>query len=132
MLLKIVTPERVVVETEVESFVGKTIDGMIGIQSRHIPLVTPLTVGIMSYTQNGQKYPLAVMGGLLSTDGKQVTVLTDAAELSREIDSVRATRAKERAEAELRQLSDRREIAQAQESLARALTRLKLVNGKKG
>lgn len=130
MLLKIVTPERVVVETEVESFVGKTVDGMIGIQSRHIPLVTPLTIGIMSYTQNGQKYPLAIMGGMLSTDGKQVTVLSDAAELSREIDSVRATRAKERAEAELRQLTDRREIAQAHESLARALTRLKLVNGK--
>jgi F-type H+-transporting ATPase subunit epsilon len=131
MLLKIVTPERVVVETEVEAFVGKTVDGMIGIQSRHIPLVTPLTVGIMSYTQNGQKYPLAVMGGMLSTDGKQVTVLTDAAELSLEIDSVRANRAKERAEAALKQSTDRREIAQAQESLARALTRLKLVNGKR-
>ncbi len=130
MLLKIVTPERVVVETEVESFVGKTVDGMIGIQSRHIPLVTPLAIGIMSYTQNGKKYPLAVMGGMLSTDGKQVTVLSDAAELSREIDTVRANRAKERAEAELRQLTDRREIALAQESLTRALTRLKLANGK--
>lgn len=130
MLLKIVTPERIVVQEDVEAFYGKTVDGMIGILPKHIPLVTPLEVGVMSYSKNGQKFPLAIMGGLLRTDGQSVTVLSDAAELSNEIDLVRAKQAKERAEAELRKLTDKKELVVAQQSLARALTRLKLVGGK--
>lgn len=130
MLLKIVTPERIVVETEVDAFYGKTVEGMIGILPKHIPLVTPLEVGVMSYAKNGQKYPLAVMGGLLRTDGASITVLSDAAEPSNEIDAIRAKQAKERAEADLRKLTDKHDIAVAQQSLTRALTRLKLAGGK--
>jgi F-type H+-transporting ATPase subunit epsilon len=130
MLLKIVTPERTVVETEVDAFYGKTVEGMIGILPKHIPLVTPLEVGVMSYTKNGQKHPLAVMGGLLRTDGQSVTVLSDAAELNSEINAVRAKQAKERAEAELHKLTDKHDIVVAQQALTRALTRLKLVGGK--
>src|SRR5688572_13728318 len=116
MKLKIVTPERLVVEEEVEAVYGKTIDGMIGILPKHVPLVTPLEVGVMSFVKNGQKKPLAVMGGLLSTDGDNVIVLSDAAELSNEIDAVRAQHAKERAEAELHKLSDRYDVALAQQA----------------
>jgi F-type H+-transporting ATPase subunit epsilon len=130
MKLKIVTPERMVVEEEVDAVYGKTIDGMIGILPKHVPLVTPLEIGVMSFVKNGQKKPLAVMGGLLSTDGDSVTVLSDAAELSNEIDAVRAQHAKERAEAELHKLSDRHDIAVAQQALSRALVRLSLA-GKK-
>ncbi len=130
MQLKIVTPERVVVEAEVDAFYGKTVDGMIGILPKHIPLVTPLEVGVMSYSKDGQKFPLAVMGGLLRTDGQSVTVLSDAAELTSEIDTVRAQQAKERAEAELRKLDDKHDQVVAQQALTRALTRLKLVSGK--
>jgi F-type H+-transporting ATPase subunit epsilon len=130
MKLKIVTPERMVVEEEVDAVYGKTIDGMVGILPKHVPLVTPLEIGVMSFVKNGQKHPLAVMGGLLSTDGDSVTVLSDAAELSNEIDAVRAQHAKERAEAELHKLNERHDIAVAQQALSRALVRLSLV-GKK-
>lgn len=130
MKLKIVTPERMVVEEEVEAVYGKTIDGMVGILPKHVPLVTPLEIGVMSYVKNGQKQPLAVMGGLLSTDGDSITVLSDAAELSNEIDTVRAQHAKERAEAELHKLHERHDIAIAQQALSRALVRLSIA-GKK-
>lgn len=131
MKLKIVTPERIVVEEEVEAVYGKTIDGMIGILPKHVPVVTPLEIGVMSYVKNGQKLPLAVMGGLLSTDGNSVTVLSDAAELGTEIDAVRAQHAKERAEAELHKLQDHHDIALAQQALSRALVRLALVSNKR-
>jgi len=130
MKLKIVTPERVVVEEEVEAVYGKTIDGMMGILPHHVPVVTPLEIGVMSYLKEGQKKPLAVMGGLLSTDGKSVTVLCDAAELSTEIDAVRAQLAKDRAQAELHKLTDHHDVALAQQALARALVRLSLATGK--
>lgn len=126
MKLRIVTPERLVVEEDVEGFYGKTVNGMIGILPKHEPLVAPLDIGLMHYVKNGQKHPLAVMGGMLSTDGQNVTVLSDAAELSSEIDVVRAQHAKERAEARLREISDEVDIARARQSLSRALARLSL------
>jgi F-type H+-transporting ATPase subunit epsilon len=129
MKLKIVTPERTVVEEEVEAVYGNTVDGMVGILKGHVPLVTPLEIGVMSYQQNGQKKPLAIMGGLMSTDGESVTVLSDAAELSTEIDAVRAQHAKDRAEARLRQQAENVDVARAQEALARALVRLRVTGG---
>jgi F-type H+-transporting ATPase subunit epsilon len=132
MQLKIVTPERTVVEDEVDAVYCKTTDGMVGILPKHVPLVTPLEVGVMTFVKNGKKSPLAVMGGLLNTDGKSVTVLSDAAELSEQIDQVRAQQAKARAEAELHTRTDRVEQALAQQALARALVRLSLSSGKAG
>lgn len=126
MLLKIVTPERIVVDDEVDAFYGQTEDGMIGILPKHIPLISTLKIGAMSYTKGGTKHPISVMGGLLETDGKQVTVLTDAAELTSEIDVLRAQHAKERAEAELKNKRDQRDTAEAQLALARAMVRLKI------
>ncbi len=126
MLLKIVTPERIVVEEEVEAIYCKTTDGEIGILQNHIPLVTPLEIGVLSYVKEGKKHPLAVMGGLLNTDGKRITVLSDVAELGNEIDTARAQEAKARAEAKLKAKKDRSEVTTAQKALARALVRLKL------
>ena len=126
MLLKIVTPERIVVEEEVEALYCQTTDGMIGILPHHIPLVTPLDIGVLSYVKEGKKLPLAVMGGLLNTDGKRITVLSDVAELGSEIDVARAQDAKTRAEAKLKAKKDRNEVTTAQKALARAMVRLKL------
>jgi len=130
MKLKIVTPERIVVEDEVDAVYCKTTDGMVGILPKHVPLVTPLEIGVMTFEKNGKKSPLAVMGGLLNTDGTSVTVLSDAAELGDEIDVARAQQAKARAEAELHTRTERMENATAQQALARALVRLSLGNAK--
>lgn len=125
--LKIMTPERLVIEEDVEAVYGYTVDGSIGILPHHIPMVSPLAVGILSYVRQGHKEPLTVMGGMLYTDGEKVTVLTDAAERSTEVDVMRAQHAKERAEALLRSKDEAHDQALAQQALARALTRLKLV-----
>jgi F-type H+-transporting ATPase subunit epsilon len=130
MLLKIVTPERTVVEDEVDAFYGNTVDGSIGILPKHVPMVAPLKIGIMHYVKAGRKEPLAIMGGMLYTDGQSVTVLSDAAELTQEIDTVRAQHAKDRAEALLHKHEDNHDHALAQQALARAMIRLNLVNKK--
>jgi F-type H+-transporting ATPase subunit epsilon len=125
MRLKIITPERVLVDQDVEAVYGMAVDGSIGILPKHIPMVTPLAVGLLSYVQGGQKQPLAVMGGMLYTDGQTVTVLSDAAELGSEINVARAQQAKERAEAELRQKHDNLQEGDVSQALSRAVTRLK-------
>ena len=126
MKLKIVTPERMVLEADVDAVYANAIDGEVGILPKHVPMVTPLSIGVLSYVQSGQKQPAAVMGGVLSTDGKTVTILSDSAELSSEIDKVRAQQAKERAEARLKEKTADWDQARAERAFARALLRLKI------
>lgn len=128
MKLKIVTPERVVVDEDgVEAVYGKAADGQIGILPKHVPLVTPMGIGVMHYVKAGQKEPLAVMGGLLRTDGETVVVMSDAAEKSSDIDAARAQSAKQRAEARLHEKKDKVDIQRAQRALARSVVRLSLL-----
>lgn len=126
MHLKIVTPERVVLDdATVDGVYVKTTDGEIGILPRHVPLVTPLATGVLYFTRDGKKIPAAVMGGLLRTDGQSVVVLSDKAELGSEVDVVRAEHAKARAEALLNEKTDNVDIDRAELALARAVARLK-------
>lgn len=127
MKLSIVTPDRKVFEADdVEAVYAKTTDGEVGILQKHVPMVTPLDIGILRFVQNGEKRSLAIMGGILRTNGQEVSVLADAAELSDEIDSLRAEKAKERAEARLRQQSAEVDSTRAKMALTRSITRLKL------
>lgn len=124
--LKILTPERTVLDTAVDALYARMPDGEFGVLKGHIPLVAPLEIAELRYVQQGQTFPVAVMGGVLQTDGDTITVLCDNAELGSEIDAVRAQHAKERAEARLRENSEEIDFHRAQLALARSLVRLKV------
>lgn len=129
MKLKVVTPERIVFEDpDVEAVYANTVDGEVGILPKHVPLVTPLAIGVLRYVKAGQKEPIAVMGGLLRTNGKEVTILCEAAERADEIDALRAQHAKERAEARLKQQTNDVDVKRAKTALMRSVTRLKLAS----
>lgn len=125
MKLKIVTPERIVFEETVDSVFAETTDGEVGILPKHIPLVAPLAISVLRYVKNGQKQPVTVMGGLLRTNGEEISVLCNAAELAGEIDKARAEQAKVRAEARLREKTTEVNVTRAESALARSITRLK-------
>lgn len=123
--LRILTPERTVLEEDVDAVSAETLDGEFGILPNHIPMACPLTISVFYYVKDGVRHPASVMGGLLSTDGRDVTVLSEVAELSSEIDKVRAQHAKERAEALLRQHVEESDVLVTKMALQRALVRLK-------
>ena len=126
MQLRIVTPDRLVLEEEVDAVYAKAVDGEIGILPKHIPMVTPLEVGILSYVKGHSKEPVAIMGGVLSTDGYVVTVLSEASEEKASIDKLRAQQAKERAEQRLKERDAQLDVERAERALARANARLKI------
>lgn len=130
MKLKIVTPERVVFESEnIDAVYAQTVEGEIGILPRHIPMVTPLSVSALRFVQpGGEKQAVAVMGGLLRTDGQDVSVLSPAAELSQEIDVLRAEHARQQAEAKMHQQATNVDTEEARAALARSLVRIKVAN----
>lgn len=123
--LRIVTPERVVLETDVDQVTAASVDGELSILPDHEPIVTALAIDMLRYKQNKEDEFAAVMGGILEVKNNEVTVLSDMAELDTEIDVTRAHHAKERAEAEKLQKTDKLDVYVAELAISRAVARLK-------
>jgi F-type H+-transporting ATPase subunit epsilon len=125
LTLRIVTPERVVLDEKVDEVSAWAIDGGFSILPNHIPLVTALAFDVLTYKSGGQESIAAVLGGILEVNENTVTILSDAAELATEIDETRARQAKERAEAEKTQRADKLDVYVSELAFSRAIARLK-------
>lgn len=129
--LEIVTPEKKVVDAEVDSITVPTANGEIGILQNHAPLISTLKSGILSYTASGKTEKLMISGGFVEVGVNVVSVLADVAETGEEI-NVEAARA-EQSEAEkiLAGWGGTEEEFEAEvEKLERAQARQKLATGK--
>lgn len=125
--LTIQTPETTVVDImNVVSINAEMTDGQFGILPGHIPMTAGLAIALLTYqTEDGKTETVSVMGGVLQTDGKKVTVLTEAAELAASIDEHRAKQALERAEERLQRRTAEVDVKRAERAMARAFTRMK-------
>jgi F-type H+-transporting ATPase subunit epsilon len=99
--LEIVTPERKVVDSEVESVTVPTASGEVGIMAAHAPLISALKPGVLSYSQKGNIEKLAISTGFVEVSRDLVSVLTDFAESADEIDQAKAKADRDEAEKEL-------------------------------
>lgn len=93
----------------------------------HAPFFTSLQVGKVRFqSESGQEWA-AVHGGYFEVLDNRVTVLVERAELDHEIDIERVIRAKARAEARLKEWSDRsqddKDLIRAKFALERAMAR---------
>lgn len=125
LTLRIVTPERVVLDEKVDEVSAWAIDGEFSILPNHIPLVTALAFDVLRYKTGGQESIAAILGGILEVADNTVTILSDSAELATEIDETRARQAKERAEAEKTQRTDKLDVYISELAFSRAIARLK-------
>ena len=96
--LEVVTPFRTVLNEEVDSVTLPGIEGEMGILPEHVPLLTTLDAGIMSYVNSsGSTQAIAVHWGYAQVDGNNVRVLAELAETADEIDLTRAMEAEKKA-----------------------------------
>ena len=96
--LEVVTPHRTVMVEDVESVTLPGIEGEFGILPEHIPLLTILDTGIMSYkNSSGKTYAIAIHWGYAQVEGNNVRVLAELAETAAEIDMERAKNAEKKA-----------------------------------
>jgi F-type H+-transporting ATPase subunit epsilon len=78
MRLKIVTPNELYFEGEVEHVMAPGYNGYLGILQNHAPFVTPVTKGNLTYREAGGKNTtVQVEGGFLEVLKNRVLVLTD-------------------------------------------------------
>jgi len=128
--LEVVTPERLIVSDEVTEFMAPGSEGYFGVLPGHIPFITTLKIGELTYWKGKDERHLAVTWGYAEVRGDKVIVLAETAELAEEIDAERAQRARERAERRLREWGSGDEsidFTRAQAAVQRALTRLEVV-----
>jgi F-type H+-transporting ATPase subunit epsilon len=102
--------------------------GELGIAPRHAPLLTTLKPGNIRVQVEGQdEQVFYVGGGALEVQPNRVTVLADTAARAKDLDEAQAEAAKQRAEELVRTRTDKREIAEAQVELLRAVAQLRAI-----
>ncbi len=127
--LKVVTPERVVLDEPVDEVTTMTESGEITVLPGHVPLVTALTPGEMRVKEGGKEWYLAVSTGFLEVrPGNQVVVLADTAERSEELDLAKIEEMREKAKAllEEKRRMGSADLAAAAGALERELARAKV------
>jgi F-type H+-transporting ATPase subunit epsilon len=125
--LEVVTPDRLVVSETVDIVMAMGALGEFGILANHVPFLTPLQAGELRFRKDNQLEYLAVTGGFAEVSNNKVTILAEAAEKAREIDTDRAKRAKERAEKRLAQAkTEAIDYLRAEGALRRALVRIRV------
>ena len=123
---QLVTPQRTVLNQELDSLSCPTSLGEITILPGHVPLVANLVSGELVGRANGEEMFINVSGGFVEIRANnQVVILADAAEHHYEIDEQRAQAAIERAKNAMRQhkLSEA-EYAKVAAALERGLSRV--------
>ena len=129
--LEIVTPQRKVLEAQTEWVTLPGSEGEMGILPEHIPLVTTLETGIVTYAGGQGNQSLAVHWGYAQVEKNRVTVLAELAESAEDIDVERARDAETRAKEELLQInlttddweSEKRRLDKYELKLKRSLVR---------
>jgi F-type H+-transporting ATPase subunit epsilon len=124
--LEIVTPHATVYSDEVDMVTLPGIDGQMGILPHHIRMMTQLVPGEMIVRKNGQVRFLAVGEGLVEVTGGRVSIVTDMAIATENIDEARAEEARQRAAARLRETMSSAEVASVNAALARSLSQLRV------
>ena len=132
--LKIVTPEKLILEELVDSVTIPTTEGEITILPDHIPLITSLASGDIVAIKDGEHIPMAVVGGFVETKKQgnitEVTILADFAEHIGNITEEEIEKAKARAE-ELKKQAENNEIVDFEHfetELERSLNRVKIAD----
>ncbi len=96
--LKIVTPERVYLDQEVESLKIRAFNGELGLLSNHAPMVATTKICTLTVVDaNKIRSVYSINAGVLSYKENACLILTDSIESPEEIDINRANKSLERA-----------------------------------
>ncbi len=131
--LQIVTPEREVYSSQVESVTLPGMQSHFGVLRNHAPLIAALEPGIVKIVDGELKdVKLAIGGGFFQVAKNVAILLADSAEFPHEINVDRAKESESLARRSLDGELEGEHIAreQAEAALKRARVRMRLVNQK--
>ena len=123
-LLRIITPDRVFYENQVDMVEFNTTEGEVGILPGHIPMTVIVKPGVLCIGEPEGEKLAALHAGFAEILTEGVTILAEVIEWPGEIDESRAVAAKERAEGRLQDKTPDTDIARAETALQRAIVRI--------
>jgi len=126
MHLRLVTPDRILVDRDVRSVTFMGVDGSYGILPHHAPLMTAIAhAGAVRVTEtDGTKTQMFASDGFAQMADNVLTIACQSGELVQEIDLERVKLAEQKAREKLSGLDKlSQEYLQAEASLQRALMR---------
>mgnify|MGYP001557781404 FL=1 len=129
--LKVVTPDKVIVDEIIDSVSIPTTSGVITVLSKHIPLVSTIRAGEMIVKKAGTGISYAVFKGLVNVRPHrkgltEVAVLLERSEKVEEIDHARAEEALARAKALADEKDDDADFAVFEGMIEKELNRVKI------
>ncbi|MFZ7125310.1 MAG: F0F1 ATP synthase subunit epsilon [Desulfobacterales bacterium] len=132
IMLEVVTPEKEVVNEEIQTVVAPGIEGEFGVLVGHTPFMTALKLGSVRYVDaKGAERCVFISGGFAEALPNKVTILAESAERRCDIDVERARSALERARKRMEQSKEDIDFMRARAALERAIQRIKLAESRR-
>ncbi len=128
--VRVITPRKVVFEKDISSVTLPSADGEITILPRHAKLFSLLSEGVVRMRDTEEEY-LAIGGGYVETDGKDVHILVSRAYGQEEIDAKETERALSEAKKILSETKDEQKRQEAIAVMRRSVIDMKLVRRRK-
>jgi F-type H+-transporting ATPase subunit epsilon len=125
----VVSAEELIFSGLAEVVVVPGIMGELGIYPRHAPLLTRIKPGSVRIKRPDQSDDelIYVSGGMLEVQPDMVTILSDTAIRSKDLDEARALEAKLAAEEAMKNRTSDFDYAQAESELAQAIAQLRII-----
>jgi F-type H+-transporting ATPase subunit epsilon len=124
--LQIVTPDRLLVQDQVDEVEIPGSEGYFGVLPGHTPMLASLAVGELWYRKGQEKTFLSIAVGFAEVLPDRVTILARLAERAEDIDAERAESARRRAEERLAQPKSDLDYERARVALLKAMARLQV------
>lgn len=124
--LKIVTPEKLIVDEPVDMVTLTSSEGKLGILPHHTNLMAKLLPGELRIKNKGKTEVLATGDGFIQVADNTLTIMTDLAVEEADIDEKKVEEAKKRAETALEQKLSSEEYAETLAILEKSLAQLRI------
>jgi F-type H+-transporting ATPase subunit epsilon len=122
--VELVAADRLVWSGEAKMVIARTTEGDVGILPHHAPMLSLMVDGVVDVqTADGETWVAAVDAGFLSVANNRISILSEHAEMSHEIDLEKARAELERA----RSAGEYASEAEAEEAVRRAEARIRAV-----
>ena len=122
--VELVAADRLVWSGEAKMVIARTTEGDVGILAGHSPLLSVIIEGVVDVqTADGETWVAAVDAGFMSVANNRVSILSERAEMSHEIDLEKARRDLERAKESGENDDDAQDAVRRAEARVRAVER---------
>ena len=132
LTLEVVTPDGLLMRDEVDSVQAPGSEGSFGVLPGHIPMLTTLGAGEITYRQGAETGHIVCLFGFCEVLPDRVHILAEGGERAAEIDVARAEKARVRAAERMKMVKDEEGFKEAQADYVKAVARLSAAAHTKG